>query len=643
MPNATKESSKSRKLCTLCLSVLDLINDPYNPGTYYCSLCWEECGTSGTNRKKSIPRIGNKKKKTFSLVHNKKKVSHRFRMAQGRVRLGDKLVYQKTRSYENDVPKKQDARPKLKFASLPPPMKKMSLASASIPSTNKIKTYQKQHQQQKQALNGKFKFNPTAAPFSMMGKTQDLFSRLSPEWKGKPGPPEVTLASPASPQWNERNLFTKLSPRQKGVVLLVTFPPGRMGVKIQNNTVADVFPGTQAESLGVCVGWQIVSVNGEKMPKSNHLINKAIDKTYKRGKETHILFCTNGIYQQKRGMPSLSLGTARGRKISGRSLVDEQLKKRETNQFTVMPPEWRNTTAIATLNQTQPQYVNGPLPIPLPRKGLEILDPASVPKVSTLSQDSKKIEQHLTQGKGLEITSEENQIKGCNPKAEVFVPKIIVAPIIPKNITPQVVPKNITPHVVPKSIVPQDVSKSIVPPYVSKSITPPDVPKSAEPNVEPKKNILKKDSKLGVDLFSSMSSWKGKNVEAETTSHVPPLSLSMKTKKDSSKRNLKDQDSQFPEMTDNKKENDKILVLFQPGNTGLVVQKDHVTEVQPGTQAERAGIELGWEVISINGQTRIDKVRKIKDDVNASHQLTKPTNILFCKKSTKKEAKKETG
>jgi len=70
------------------------------------------------------------------------------------------------------------------------------------------------------------------------------------------------------------------------------FYPGIFGFGHCNDRISEIHPGTQASAKGVCIGWRIVEVNGEKKVK-NAAIDDAIKKTKKNG-VTVILFNTNG-------------------------------------------------------------------------------------------------------------------------------------------------------------------------------------------------------------------------------------------------------------------------------------------------------------------------------------------------------------
>jgi len=158
----------------------------------------------------------------------------------------------------------------------------------------------------------------------------DLFSELSPECKPLQSPFQKKIKK----NFGDLDLFIKMSPRLRGVDVLLTFLAGCIGLQFEGNCVTKVFPDTQAQNMGVCVGWQIISVNGQNQPNNATDINIAIDKTCMQGKSTHILFCTNNIYQEDMSAPSLDV-TRSPKQL----LADENLQRPVSKRLS----QWKNS------------------------------------------------------------------------------------------------------------------------------------------------------------------------------------------------------------------------------------------------------------------------------------------------------------
>merc|ERR1712093_926957 len=71
-----------------------------------------------------------------------------------------------------------------------------------------------------------------------------------------------------------------------------------VGVSVRGREIIKIVPGSQAEKLGVQLGWQISHVNGKEMPASGQIaadgITKALAAGKKRGKRYSIKFSAPG-------------------------------------------------------------------------------------------------------------------------------------------------------------------------------------------------------------------------------------------------------------------------------------------------------------------------------------------------------------
>jgi len=127
---------------------------------------------------------------------------------------------------------------------------------------------------------------------------EDLFSRISPRWKGnnlhdfstdamlKLSLDERHFARQIEDLKDHNPKVSTFSPNK----IVVTFQPGPMGIRVEGNCVKVVHPGSQAECAHVGIGWHILAVNGKTQPNNTRAIDKAIDETYKANKPTDILF-----------------------------------------------------------------------------------------------------------------------------------------------------------------------------------------------------------------------------------------------------------------------------------------------------------------------------------------------------------------
>jgi hypothetical protein len=79
----------------------------------------------------------------------------------------------------------------------------------------------------------------------------------------------------------------------------VIIQPGKIGISFNGNKISKVFPNTQASNAGICIGWKILDINGERQPNNHEAIYQAIKKIHSIGKPTVILF------QEKNDVSSL--------------------------------------------------------------------------------------------------------------------------------------------------------------------------------------------------------------------------------------------------------------------------------------------------------------------------------------------------
>lgn len=177
-----------------------------------------------------------------------------------------------------------------------------------------------------------------------------LFLKLSPQWK--PQFDSLTKENIEEYVYKKQNSYSKMSPRQKmsprhrGVDTLVTFQPGPMGIQYKGNYIKSIAPDSQAEKLGVCIGWQMIAINGESQPNDGNIIDAAINKTYIHGKPTHILFCTNNIFQKsKHNIPFFSLNDSKSLK---KNLKKMPVLSKKQNYITKMSPRHKGVDALVT-------------------------------------------------------------------------------------------------------------------------------------------------------------------------------------------------------------------------------------------------------------------------------------------------------
>lgn len=70
----------------------------------------------------------------------------------------------------------------------------------------------------------------------------------------------------------------------------ITFNPDFIGFTFEGNKITHVVPNGQASKCGVCVGWEIFSVNGKKELPGQTAIQQAIFMTHQNRKPTRIVF-----------------------------------------------------------------------------------------------------------------------------------------------------------------------------------------------------------------------------------------------------------------------------------------------------------------------------------------------------------------
>jgi len=79
----------------------------------------------------------------------------------------------------------------------------------------------------------------------------------------------------------------------------VTFDSGSMGLAFNKNIVKEVLVGSQAARAGLLPGFQILTVNGQRMSTNQSAIDRAIQSTYSKSKPTTITFIANGVIQKQ--------------------------------------------------------------------------------------------------------------------------------------------------------------------------------------------------------------------------------------------------------------------------------------------------------------------------------------------------------
>merc|ERR1712038_738261 len=71
------------------------------------------------------------------------------------------------------------------------------------------------------------------------------------------------------------------------------------------------------------------------------------------------------------------------------------------------------------------------------------------------------------------------------------------------------------------------------------------------------------------------------------------------------------------------------LITFQPGKIGIVYQKNKITAVRSGSQAQNAGVCVGWTILAVNNQPQSDNEYAIHHAINETSGNGNPTLILF--------------
>jgi hypothetical protein len=92
-------------------------------------------------------------------------------------------------------------------------------------------------------------------------------------------------SAPGRPQW-----LSHRTPAKKTIT--INFDCGTLGMAYVGNVVTGVTPGTQADKLGVDVGWQIFSVNGTPMPNDDEIIHRHLSSVKQMQQQIEIIFDT---------------------------------------------------------------------------------------------------------------------------------------------------------------------------------------------------------------------------------------------------------------------------------------------------------------------------------------------------------------
>lgn len=423
------------------------------------------------------------------------------------------------------------------------------------------------------------------ASFEQNEGTADLFSKLSPQWK----PKRILFKEEKIREFSLKglDLFTKMSPRWRGVDTLVVFKPGVMGLQFKGNRITSVAPGSQAEIAGVCVGWQITAVNGERQSNDGDQINIVIDKTYERGKPTHILFCTNNIYPDNKRMSTFSLGK-KPQKTSPDG-TERSLKPRFSPHATRRSPPPFSARSIDHINMS--------------RRRSPSTSPETHFKRSPRFQNRFRVRSPST-----------------SPDSRIFRKSPTNAySILIGNSHGNCVPPSRNQALIDGAI------RSI------KDLNSPNaISTSTNTTATSRASVINgyqspEDTDIREDMFSRLSPrWRGRNPQNAITDKIisSQQSEEQKVKCNTAINKKKDVTANIPNTT---------LVTFQPGPMGIRVEGNRVVGVRPGSQAEQAHIVIGWRVIAVNGRLQPNNTKIIDKAIDETYKANKPTVILFLK------------
>merc|ERR1712038_2177181 len=73
----------------------------------------------------------------------------------------------------------------------------------------------------------------------------------------------------------------------------------------------------------------------------------------------------------------------------------------------------------------------------------------------------------------------------------------------------------------------------------------------------------------------------------------------------------------------------KHTITFQPEPFGIKYEGRIITDIVPNTQGSKAGIDVGWYIISVNGEEQPHKTDAILQAINQTKLAGKPTKITF--------------
>merc|ERR1712083_158282 len=72
-------------------------------------------------------------------------------------------------------------------------------------------------------------------------------------------------------------------------------------------------------------------------------------------------------------------------------------------------------------------------------------------------------------------------------------------------------------------------------------------------------------------------------------------------------------------------------VTFQPGGIGIKYSGSMITEVVEGSQAEEAGVQVGWLITHVNKEPQPDDTAAIDDAIDKTYLADRPSIIKFQK------------
>lgn len=90
-------------------------------------------------------------------------------------------------------------------------------------------------------------------------------------------------------------------------------------------------------------------------------------------------------------------------------------------------------------------------------------------------------------------------------------------------------------------------------------------------------------------------------------------------------------------MSNDISELDNVIIRFEPRPIGIIYKGNTIVYVEPNSQATIAGVQIGWQILTINGNTQPSDENAISMTIERAKQDRASINIVFCKNDNEKK------